>query len=216
MKFKLKIGLIALLVAGAILAGGWWFWSNRPLPKVGQPPKLEVTISTDKTEYRQGEEITARLSYYTRIYAWQGYAWSIQRMENGSWVNILRRGDPFFFCSNIPECKDVNLNKVEECPSTALCEREMWYEVKEMPKLIWDQSYKVEEKTFQCKFIQRLPGGRITSEEIENRTCAIFNQVPPRKYKIRFEYALTIDPNDPFNRNIEIKYAEKEFVISGK
>lgn len=57
MKFKLKIGLIALMAIGIMLAGGWWVWSNRPLPKVGQPLKLEATISTDKTEYRQGETV---------------------------------------------------------------------------------------------------------------------------------------------------------------
>lgn len=211
-KLKILVGVLGIFVFAGVVSGAYKL-GQRQIQPTTPTPTQEVTITTDRTEYTQGEEIMASLSYYTRVYTWQGYSWSIQRMENNSWVTVLRRGDPFFFCSNIPECKDINLNKVEECLSIALCEREMWYEVKDAPKLTWDQSYKVEEKTFQCKFIQRLPGGRVTSEEMVSRTCAVFDQVPPGKYKIKFEYALSIDPNDRTNRDIEIKYAEKEFTI---
>jgi hypothetical protein len=167
----------------------------------------------DKTEYVQGEEIKASLSYKGTIYAWDRYAWSIQKWENDSWVTILRRGDPYFLCSNIVECKDIDLNQIEECPQLALCEKPCWYQVQGTPKLTWDQSHKVEEKTFQCKFIQRLPDGRVTSEKMVSRICAVFEQVPSGKYKIRFEYTLIPDPNDPCSRDIDIKYAEKEFII---
>lgn len=183
-----------------------------PLPSDITPTQtLKVVVTTDKKEYEQGEEVKATLNYDTRIFVWQGYEWSIQKWENGSWVNILIK-DFGFHCSNTPECKDVNFSNIEECPSMMLCEGPIWYEVKDTP-LTWDQSYKKEEKTFQCKFIQRLPGGRVTSEEIVSRTCAVFGQVPSGKYKIRFEYALAIDPNDPFNRDIKIEYAEREFTI---
>jgi len=177
----------------------------------------EVTITTDKTEYEQGEEINATLNYEGEIYQWGNSGWSVQNLKDGSWVTIQKRGDLYFRCANIPECKDVNLNKIEECPSVVFCERPTWYKVQEMPKdmlrFTWDQSYKIEEKTFQCNFIQHLPDRTITHYEIKNSSCAVFEQVPQGQYKIRFEYALTINPDDPFDRNIDIKYAEKEFMI---
>lgn len=108
----------------------------------------------------------------------------------------------------------MSLEKIEECPPTVLCEREIWYNVRDMPKLVWYQFYKIEEKTFQCKYIQRHPRTKeVTSSEIENRSCAIFNQAQPGKYKIRFEYATTINPDDPFSREVDIQYVEKEIVI---
>ncbi len=175
-----------------------------------------VTITTDKTEYEQGEEINARLSYEDTIYAWDKYAWSIQTRENDSWITILRRGEPYLFCSNIPECEDVDLSKIEECTSLVLCEVPCWYQVQSTPKLTWDQTYKLYEKTFQCKFIQRLPDGRVTSEEVVSRTCAVFEQVPPGKYKTGFEYTLAPDPNDQCSRDIDIKYTENEIIIKGR
>lgn len=175
-----------------------------------------VTITTDKTEYEQGEEINVRLSYQDTIYAWDEYAWSIQMWENDSWITIRRRGDPYLFCSNISECEDVDLSKIEECPSLVLCEEPCWYQVQSTPKLTWHQTYKVYEKTFQCKFIQRLPNGRVTSEEVVSRTCAVFEQVPPGKYRIRFEYTLASDPNNQCSRDIDIKYAESEIIVKGK
>lgn len=165
----------------------------------------QITVATDKTEYERSEEINASLSYNTTIYKWHNYGWSIQTWENGSWITIKGRGDPYLFCANIPACDEVNLEKVEQCPSTVLCERETWYKVTGTPELVWDQSYKTGEKTFQCKT------GK--PERIESWTCAVFDQVSSGRYKIRFEYALTTDPNDPFSRNVEIKYAEKELTI---
>ena len=200
-KNKRKWVWIAGIIVAIILAGAWGVWNL-------SVQEEKVTISMDKTEYEQGEEIVAILNYEGEIYQWDEYAWSIQRLKNSSWVTILRRGDPYFFCSNMPECEDINLDEIEECPSLVLCERAMWYKVEGVPILIWDQWYKIGEKTFQCK-----TGGL---EEVETWTCVIFDQVPPGRYKIRFEYALTIDLNDRFNRDIDIQYAEKEFVIKQK
>lgn len=172
-----------------------------------------VTISTDKTEYELGENIIATLSYKNKIYQWDSkYAWSIQKLENNTWVVIQRRGDPYFFCSNTPECKDVNLGTVEKCSSVVFCERSMWYEVVDVPKLIWDQSYKVEEKKFSCE----VPAHLGDAKRLDDKSCAIFSQVSAGKYKIRFEYAVSVNPDDLFSREIDIRYAEKEFTIREK
>lgn len=203
---KLLIGILAaVVIVGVSLFVFERYGILKPEVLPTSVPIPEVTITTDKKEYEQGEEINASLSYDTTIYAWEGYEWSIQKWEDDSWVTIKRKEDRYFVCANVLECKDVNLVKIEECPPMVLCERPIWYEVKDTPKLVWDQSYKIEEKTFQCKT------GRI--ERVETWPCVIFGQVSSGKYKIRFEYTLAIDPNDPFNRNVEIKYAEKEFKI---
>jgi|GEM_PF-3326845 hypothetical protein len=169
----------------------------------------EATIIIDKTEYEQGEKITATLNYKGEIYQRGRYAWSIQKWENDSWVAIQRRDDPYFFCANIPECKDVSLEEFKECPPILLCERERWYKVEGTPKLVWDQSYKIEERTFQCK--SKI--GKIDVDIKENRTCAIFDQVTLGRYKIRFEYATFIKPDDFSYRVVDIEYAEKEIII---
>lgn len=168
----------------------------------------EAAISIDKTEYEQGEKIIATLNYNGEIYQWGRYAWSIQKWENDSWVAIQRRDDPYFFCTNIPECKDVSLEEFKECPPIVLCERERWYKVEGTPKLVWDQFYKIKEKTFQCK--SKI--GKIDVDIKENRTCAIFDQVTLGRYKIRFEYAVFIK-DDPSWREADIEYAEKEIII---
>jgi hypothetical protein len=210
--FKLTIGVCLIILAALIVVGFKECTKNMGV-KNQTSPSDEVVVITDKTEYTQGEEIKASLSYKATIYAWGRYAWSIQKWDNGAWLTILRRGDPFFLCSNIPECKDGDFSKIEECPPLVLCEKPSWSQVQGTPKLSWDQSYKVEEKAFQCKFIQRLPDGRVTSEEVVNRTCVVFRQAPPGKYRIRFEYTLAPDPSDPFSRDIDIKYAEREITI---
>ncbi len=172
----------------------------------------EVSIITDKTEYQQGEKITATLNYKSEIYQWDRYGWSIQKWENGSWITIQRKEDPYFFCANTHGCKAVSSEEIEECPPIVLCEAPCWYHVQDTPKLMWDQLYKIGEKTFQCNFIQRTLG-KVTSEEVVNRTCAIFKQAPQGEYKVRFEYKSTLDPNNQCSRNVDVKYVEKEIVI---
>lgn len=198
---------IRISVIGIVLIGGWWIWTGQIYAEA-----QEVTITIDKVRYKQGEKINATLSYDSRIYKWSNLAWSIQKCEDGSWVTVQRRADPYFFCANIPECKSINLETIEECPLRVSCERPCWYEVKEKPKLIWDQSYKTEEKTFQCEYIERIRN-TILHRKIVSRTCVIFKQVPRGKYKIRFEYATAVNPVDPFSREVDIKYAEREIVI---
>ena len=198
---KVLAGALVIIIA---LIGGWWIWS---IWRAAKHPAREVAVVTNKTEYWGGEKINATLNYEGEIYQWHNYGWSIQKLEreNNSWVNIRVKGDSSLLCSNIPDCAEVNLEEVERCPPTVFCERETWYKVTGTPELIWDQSYKVEEKTFRCKT------GKI--ERIESQTCAVFAQAPSGRYKIRFEYTLATDPNDPFSRNVEIKYAEKELTI---
>lgn len=171
----------------------------------------KVTITTDKAEYEQGEKIEAVLSWEGTIYTMYGS--SIQRWEEGVWVDVQTKSDPYFFCANMPECKEVNLELIEECPPFILCEQPTWSELRQADVIVWDQNYLVEKKMFRCNFIQRLPDDRITSQKQEERTCVTLGQAPPGKYKIRFEYALSLDPADPQSREIEIKYAEAEFRI---
>lgn len=219
---KISLYVLAALVLLASGAFGFFVYQERvvkkplPSPPLTPEPTPEgaqsgVVITTDKRVYEQGGKVTATLKYENEIYQWGNSAWLIQKLENESWVTIRERGNLYFFCANIPECKDINFDEVEECPLTVLCERPMWYKVREMPKdmlsFTWDQSYKVKERTFQCKT------GKIEREE--TWTCAVFNQVPPGKYKVRFEYTLSINLDDRFDRNIDIKYAEKEFTILG-
>jgi hypothetical protein len=194
-------------------AAGWRGTEVVETPTPGLPPQTEVTVITDRNEYEQGEEISARLRWDGAIYAWGEYAWSIQRRDNGSWSTILRRGDPYLSCSNIAECTDVDLSTTEECPSLVLCEEACWYEVQAVPLLAWDQTIKVDEERFECEFVQRLPDGRVTSEEVVARACAVFEQAPPGLYRIRFEYALAPDPGHRCSRETDITYAERQIAI---
>lgn len=187
----------------------------QPDTQVEEKPSLTltadkiVTITTDKIEYMQGEEIKASLSYDRIIYAWGydeiTYAWSIQKWENGSWVTIIRRGDPYFICAPTPQCKDIDFSRIESCPPTVSCPKPCWYQVQGTPEVTWDQSYKVEERTFQCKT------GKI--ERVITLPCVMFSQALPGRYKIRFQYALAIDPSNPCSRDVGIRYAEKEIAI---
>ncbi len=191
-------------------------YSNEFTIKEKTAQNQEIYISTDKSEYELGEEIVAVLNHKGKISQW-GYAWSIQKLENNAWVDIQRKGDPYFLCANIPEYKDVNLEAVEECPSLTLCERASWYQVINTSKLVWDQSYKIEEKTFSCDFIERHPRTKdIISSKTENRSCAVFDKAQHGNYKIRFEYTADVDIDDNFSRKVDIKYAEKEFTIKEK
>lgn len=217
MRFKFKVGLIGVLVVGILLAGGWWVWSNRPLPKVSPPPEAEATITTDKTEYKQGEKIKAELNFDGIIYEWGESGWSIQKLENNSWKDIFtRRG-----CDPLPDCKAADFEAIKDCIGYKLCERPIWYKIEKggegewRTKWVWDQT-KGEEKSYKCREVrydwrggEKVPiyGG------IVDERCTAFELVSAGKYKIRFEYATAINPNDEFDRNVDIKYAEKEFTI---
>lgn len=47
MKFKLKIGLIALLAIGIVLASGWWIWTNFPSEPLPFSGIIEIYFSPD-------------------------------------------------------------------------------------------------------------------------------------------------------------------------
>ena len=212
-----------IVMIGGLIGAVWWLASTSPkinLPVIGLPIENEIIITTDKTEYEQGEKITATLNceiHKDKIYQWDKFAWSIQKLENELWITIQRENDPELFCTNVSSCNNINLNEIKECPDTKFCERAMWYEVKDTPKLVWDQSYKIKEKTFSCNFIQRHPKIKeATSNKIENRSCAVFTKAQPGNYKIRFEYTTDINIDDPFSREVNIKYIEKEFTIKEK
>lgn len=180
-------------------------------------PKQEVTLTTDKTEYEQGEEVKAELSFEGVLYEWGDYGWSIQKWEDNSWKDILiKRG-----CYTVPFCEDANFEEIKECLGYYLCERPSWYklekggEVSWRAKWTWDQT-KGEEKSYQCqKVIYDWRGGKVVPVEdqgVVEEQCRAFEPVSPGKYKIRFEYTLNI--KDEFERQgLDIKYVEKEFLI---
>lgn len=92
-KSKLKIGLVGLLAVGAVLVAGWLVWSNQSLPKVDQP--AEIIITTDKTEYEQGEtvKITIRNGLDKSIFGGFGHCgglpfWGLQKFDNGDWRDL--------------------------------------------------------------------------------------------------------------------------------
>ena len=67
METKIKI-LIGVLIVGVILIGGWWVWNRyfRPVGISGTPllPKIPIApvrLTTDKTEYEQGETVKVRV-----------------------------------------------------------------------------------------------------------------------------------------------------------
>jgi hypothetical protein len=204
---KLVLGILVLTLA--IIMGICVFVLNKDktlIPKTTPPPPSVVNIIMNKTRFKQGEKIEATLDYKEKIYYWDhGFGWSVQKWQNNTWATIKIKEDPYFFFSNTPDCNEINLEKIENCPPTVVSEKSRWYEVTNKPKLTWNQLYKIGEKTFQCKT------GKI--ERVETWPCVIFGQVPPGKHKIRFEYVLPPSLNDPFSREVGIDYAEKEFVI---
>lgn len=200
--------VITFLVNAIILLGICWPKSDQIYAETDK-----VKVETNKTTYAIGEPIKATLVFEGIIYQWDRYAWSIQKWEGGSWILIQRRGDPYFFCANMTECKNIDLSTVKEC-DLVLCESSCWYKVIGVPKLEWDQSYKTEENDFQCALVQRNPRDRniILSRELRSQTCAVFKQVSSGRYKIRFEYA-TVPVEFYDKKDVEMQYAEKVISI---
>ena len=75
MDSKIKI-LIGILVVGIVVIGACWIWNNlsqKTTQQVIQKNRIQgVTITTDKTEYEQGETIklTVRNNFNKRIWYW--------------------------------------------------------------------------------------------------------------------------------------------------
>jgi len=176
--------------------------------------KDEVIINTDKTEYKQGEEIKVELNFEGSIYEWGETGYSIQRWEGDSWESIfIGRG-----CHSLPDCKNANFEDVEECLGYYFCETPIWYILEEghwRSNWIWDQKYG-EKRQYQCQEVNyQWSGGKRVPVygEIIDRECMDFKQVPIGKYKIIFRYAKVINLDDPFDREVETQYTEREFFI---
>jgi len=167
---------------------------------------LQVTVRLDKNEYEQGQTVNASLSYNKKIYYWGKSSWSIQKLENGNWVKVLREED--FTCSNQPDCEDIDFYLVEKCQPLIFCEQDAWQEVTGQARLSWNQLQQGWAIDFRCQSLQ--------TGEVENRPCNIFTPALPGNYKMVFEYASEINQDDLFDRSIDIKYAEKEFTIKEK
>lgn len=178
--------------------------TEKGIEKAVENEKSEITITTDKTKYKQGEQIKASV-HYDELYVMNRVlrTWSIQRKINNSWAYL-----PFGWnavsgsvCREM-ECKDVPPNKIVDC---IICELEppKWNLIKEAPiTFTWNQRYIAGAGTYQCY--------NIRNKKIVTMRCMIYKQAPPGEYKVRFYYALE-SPDE--REGVEIKYVEKEFKI---
>jgi len=94
MTTRIKI-LIGILVVGIILIGAFWIWNEyfRPVPISGTPslPKIPiVTITTDKTEYEQGDRISVIITNKTEdnIF-YSSFPFILYKYENDKWEIFL-------------------------------------------------------------------------------------------------------------------------------
>jgi hypothetical protein len=164
-----------------------------------------VTIIMEKAEYDAGEKVAATADFNGVIYAWSGGCWSIQKWADGVWSTIARNG-----CISQPSCKEVKPNKSEPCACRS-CDQACWYETQlsdphrhAYAQWVWDQEYEIARKTYGCAM----------AGSVQNDECIVYGQAPAGRYKIRFEYASSIDKNDIFKKDgIAVNYVEKEFII---
>lgn len=250
---KIKIGLVGLLVIGAVLAGGWWVWENRKLkqPPGGDekvisgkycekdsdcgwgtiqgdplkygcilggeekgptgykcvcnknytPPKCEmaktfsgVTITTNKTEYEQGEDVETtvnnglNLSIY--VDSWKG-SWIVLQHQDEEW-NVIFSGSaktlPLCLCENYPD---------GNCPLWAP-PLEKFDEIKSSETVTWSWDQKILKGT--------------------DKNCLIWIDAPPGTYKVGLRHFHTLDPNKREWKTIysnEFTIKEKKLQVVG-
>ncbi|MBU2456504.1 hypothetical protein KKB73_01120 [Patescibacteria group bacterium] len=77
----------------------------------------KVTIATNKTEYSQGENVSANTSFAGKIHVFSNGAWLIYRLDNSSWNKIAES----IGCSSYPDCGKINFDEIEDC-SFPMCE----------------------------------------------------------------------------------------------
>lgn len=113
MDSKINI-LVGVLVVGIVLISGWWIWNSQ----IYSETQNEVTITTDKTEYKQGETVKITIKnnlnislrnydtvvpenseFYNQFVGW-GF---IEIFEDGNWSKI----EPLWRCGNtcFAKCK---------------------------------------------------------------------------------------------------------------
>jgi len=209
-KISLFIIVIAALLIGGACVYQWWQikGDSGKKPEGIEPSegKPAVTITTDKTEYEQGEEVKISIDYDGDLYVWDypWSSWSVQGKVKDLWIDLQFGFTTFGFSKYEIECKDVSPGKTVECVIPQL-EAPAWHLRKGRTiTFIWDQRYIISQEIYQC----------IYKGEIINRKCVNYEQVPPGGYKVRLEYALDIV--DAYIRDgVDIKYAEKEFTIKG-
>lgn len=90
--------LIRILVIGIILIGGWWIWN----PQIYAGAQ-EVTITTNKVEYEQGEVIKVTVKneldksiWYVDFPQRDLHFWGIERFKDNKWEDLAyTEGDNF-------------------------------------------------------------------------------------------------------------------------
>lgn len=105
MTTKIKI-LIGVLVVGVVLIGVWWIWNSQIYPET-----QEVTITTDKAEYEQGEtvKITLKNNLKESIFSHIGSGTPIfcieyveRKTARGNWEKLLAQGQYPYVLSSKP------------------------------------------------------------------------------------------------------------------
>jgi hypothetical protein len=166
-----------------------------------------VTIALNKTEYSQGERVSANANFTGKIQVFSEGAWSIYKWNGNSWVKIAES----IGCSSYPDCESVNFDEIENC-TFPICEAPAWYEIDDShpyAQWAWNQKQAGGYKSYKCRF--KL--GVVDQPRIIDHRCIVYKQVPPGKYKIRFEYAKSPDKLFGGKEGKNINYTEKEFTI---
>lgn len=165
----------------------------------------KASIKLNKKVYKLEEKIKATIKSDKSIYVWGGYHWSVQRWKNKKWVDIRESG-----CKTYPKCKKIKSENGKEKVSSCqikYCERPKWYKIQPSHSYWswnWGQLYRTEEKKVKC----------LSKRKIIKSKCYVYHQVLPGKYRLKLEYATSIDQKEPMSRKkATIKYARKNFII---
>jgi len=178
--------LIGILVIGIILAGGFWIWNEyfRPVPISGTPslPKISVvTITTDKTEYEQGEMVNITmfntLDHPTVVlsssfsldetkrksYGQGAFLGFLEKFKNGIWIKITPLERMFF-----KKIIFVDINFTWDQPDIT-CEKSGYngkFESKEERIFMWNQKILICDLIDNTQKIEQVNIGkyRITTE----------------------------------------------------
>lgn len=132
MNRKLKI-LIGILVVGLAVVAGWWIWS-------GQSPfkPREVAITTDKTEYKQGETVKIGVRNGLDQSVWYFRAcgearfWSLDKLGESKWTAVK------FFLPELVEEEREGLRIYKEECDLKLCERQAPIELERNSEITHD------------------------------------------------------------------------------
>jgi hypothetical protein len=184
-KDKKKWIWIVSIIVLIILIGIWWVWSSQIFSKI-----QEVTITTDKTEYEQGEliKITVRNGLDVPILYYDNERfWGIEYLEDEEWKNPeYERGGGF-------QLTKENINDI--C-YIRLYERIPPVEMKSYSTLLQQWNQRI------CPFGEGDPG--------EPR---FVKYIGTGRYRLIFYYGFEISNEDPYKISNQKTIYSNEFTI---